>query len=130
MKLKEFMQTIYLGDRGCKSILIDGWNSEVKIQITCISRVRSDTWDFYTDEDLDDGKLVFTGVKSVVLNPPGCIPNSYVEIISIEELADSLSEVVFAIGADDGTGGTVLANLSIRASQLHLEDSDGRKIES
>lgn len=124
------MQTIYLGDRDCKSILIDGWNNEVKIKITCISRVRSDAWDFYTDEDLDDGKLVFTGVKSVLISPPGCIPNSYIDVISVEELADSLSEVVFSVGAHDGAGGTVLANLSIRAKQLHLEDNAGRKIES
>lgn len=57
----EFLRTIYLGDRACKSLVLDGWKNEVKIQIDSISRVRGEAWDFYTEEDVDDGFLVFEG---------------------------------------------------------------------
>ena len=36
----EFEQSIYLGDRLCKAVHIDGNKSEVKIEIDLISRVR------------------------------------------------------------------------------------------
>jgi hypothetical protein len=43
MNPAEFLVTIYLGDRGCKGISIDGWNRQVSIQIDEISRIRSKT---------------------------------------------------------------------------------------
>jgi hypothetical protein len=67
MKPDEFFRTIYLGDRGCKAIVLDGWRDEVKIQIDLISRRRSKTWDFYSAEDVEDGFLVFEGGRSCFL---------------------------------------------------------------
>ncbi|MGF6255286.1 DUF6258 family protein [Ensifer sp. LBL] len=29
MKPDKFLETLYLGDRGCKAVLLDGWNDEV-----------------------------------------------------------------------------------------------------
>lgn len=62
MNPKEFLESIYLGDRACKAILIDSWNNRVAIQVTVISRVRPGTksWNFYTDADILDPHPVFS----------------------------------------------------------------------
>lgn len=128
MNPKEFIQTIYLGDRGCKSITIDGWQEEVKLLVTCVSRVRGPTWNFYTAEDLEDGKLVFTGAKKLVFDPPGYIPNDYLDFVSVEEMPDGLFQFLFKINSSDDMGNSVVVNVTILAKQLHLEDSSGRSI--
>jgi len=53
MSPAEFLKTIYLGDRACKSILIDGWNKRIELKVDSISRVRSESgnWDIYTQRD-------------------------------------------------------------------------------
>jgi hypothetical protein len=54
MKPEEFVKTIYLGDRACKKIVIDGWDELLKIQVNEISRIRdvSGQWNYYNDENM------------------------------------------------------------------------------
>ena len=80
MLAAEFLRTIYLDDRACKSITIDGWKHRVVIRVDEISRVRSETgnWEFYNDENIVDGLLVFSDVRSVLFDPAGPIPNDYI----------------------------------------------------
>lgn len=117
----EFIRTIYLGDRGCKSIEIDGWTKRVIVHVDLISRVRGPNWDFYSAEDIHDGRIVFSGVQSFRLEPSGPIPNDFISDLSVSE---EDGELVFtmAIGAvaDDGASSEVLVHL--RASAIHLED--------
>ncbi|MGE6786753.1 DUF6258 family protein [Ensifer adhaerens] len=40
MKPDEFLSSIYLGDRACKAVVLDGWKGEVKIQMNAVSRLR------------------------------------------------------------------------------------------
>lgn len=124
MNVRDFLGTIYLGDRACRSILIDGWNDEVKIQVTCISRVRGGTWDYYSAEDLPNGFLVFEGATRITFEPPGAIPNDLINGIRVEGEGESSGEHGFVLSIDSvrATGDRTEVTVRVRARGLSLED--------
>jgi hypothetical protein len=85
MNVKSFLQTLYVGDRGCKSITFDGWNKSVRVQVDTISRIRSASgaWNYYTEEDIDDGLIVFTDVAACELSNHGQLPNDQLNAIDV-----------------------------------------------
>jgi hypothetical protein len=129
MNVVDFIRTIYLGDRGLKSILIDSWNSEVKIQVTCISRVRGKTWNYYTKEDLPDGFLVFEGVRSIEFEPTGVIPNDLINDLRAEPLAGGFM-IVMQVDSVNDVGDRTEVLIRLHADSMALEDHahPGRRI--
>ena len=124
----EFLESIYLGDRACKALLIDSWNQRVAIQVTVISRVRpgTKTWNFYTDADIKDGWIVFSDVRSLRFEPAGPLPNDHIEIVSVQ-LIDVVREkgwwlFELSTGSVDETGHSTEVLVRIEASRVHLED--------
>lgn len=119
MKPDEFLKSIYLGDRACKAIVLDGWREEVKIQIDSISRLRSGTWN--VDENVRDGFLVFEGVDHVSFDPPGRIPND--EIGSIEFVGNDGERftIVIELGAADESSDYGFIKTTIRAKAVAIE---------
>lgn len=100
MNVRDFLNSIYLGDRGCKKIIINPWESELEIVIDLISRVRSEDgeWNFYTDEDIEDGSIVFGDVNLIKYNSKfGGLPNSYINKINLESENDGVFEFVISI---------------------------------
>lgn len=89
MPMNPVLKSVYLGDRACKAVLIDSWRKRVAIQVDVISRLQpgAKTWDFYTDEDIKDGWLVFTGIRSVRLEPAGPLPNDLINQVSVRPTA-------------------------------------------
>jgi hypothetical protein len=134
MDALEFLRTIYLGDRGLESIYIDGINERVVLSIDLISRIRSATgeWSYYADEDIEHGQIVFTGAKHIYFDPPGIIPNDYIELRSAEFLpADNTYtpercfRVQFSVASsiDAKRGQDIIGGfITIIASGVHLED--------
>jgi hypothetical protein len=120
----ELMNTVYLGDRACKTITIDGWGRRLLLQVDCLSRIRdpSGLWKFYTDEDIEDALIVLTGVRSVALEPPGVIPDDYFVDWHVDSLTDGLYRFLFTIGGSGPMEQTGSANLVVVASGVHLED--------
>jgi hypothetical protein len=123
MSINEFLKTVYVGDRGCKSLTIDGWNSEVKLQVSCISRVRSKSWDYDDSEDLMDGFLVFEGVTKVAFNPTGPIPNDLINDVSVEVVAcaHELERVTLSIDSVDAQGSRIEVIVQVDAKAVALE---------
>jgi hypothetical protein len=127
MRIDQFFATVYLGDRACKSVMIDGWRERVSLVINEISRVRSASgrWEYYNDENIEDGSLVFSGVKSFSLTPPGPLPSDYIDIESIELVDDGkdLFRVKFAVGGTlPLSGSTQMQLIEIVAERVHIED--------
>lgn len=62
-KIKRFLSFLYLGDRYCENVEI--LNKKITFQFNCISRLKPGTseWNFYNDENVEDGCLVFDEVK-------------------------------------------------------------------
>src|SRR5258708_3314646 len=93
----ELLKTIYLGDRACKSLLIDGWNDRIVLQVDTISRIRSVTgnWEYYTDEDIVDGLIVFTNATSISFEPNGLMPNDLIHSITARVLPAKSNETQY-----------------------------------
>lgn len=122
MNLPDFVKTLYLGDRGCKSIVIDGWNDELKIQADCISRVRGSSWNYYTAEDIENGYIVFTGVESVAFDPPGVVPNAYFGDIQVEPLPGERYLVKIYVDSVTSTSEHQGVEIHVVAKSVALED--------
>lgn len=123
MNPKDFINTIYLGDRGCKGICINGWDEQVVIKVDKISRIRdsSGEWNYYSEEDIDDGLIVFTGITEIKFSPSGFIPNDRINYLKLSETEEE--NYTFRLSIDsvgsDATNEEVI--LEIKASGIHLE---------
>jgi hypothetical protein len=130
----EFFKTIYLGDRACKSITIDGSENRVVIQVDEISRVRSASgqWEYYNDENIVDGLLVFADARSIQFDPAGPIPNDCIEFLEVEHMSDDYYRFKLSVGSVDSSAKSTEILLSIEAKRVHLEDpaKPGRLIEN
>jgi hypothetical protein len=124
MLATEFLKTIYLGDRACKSITIDGWGKRVLIQVDEISRIRSASgrWEYYNEENIVDGLFVFTDARSVQFDPIGPIPNDYINYLEAEPIENDLYRFRFSVGSIDESAKTTEVVVVIEAKCVHLED--------
>ena len=125
-----FLKTIYLGDRGVTGISMDSVRKTVKIHIDCISRVRGENWNYYTDEDLENGAIVFTGCKKFFFDTNGILPSDFIEIESVEQTADNEYSIVFDVSSysfDEKR--LVPAKLKIIFQSVYLESCDGKVID-
>lgn len=126
MTPEEFLKSIYLGDRACKALCVDAWSKQVSIRVDLISRVNPDTgaWDHNTAGDIEDGLLVFSGVRRLVLSPPGPLPNDLINDVSVTPIPAPGEGYLFelSIGSVNEIGDTTEVTIRIEASGAHVED--------
>jgi hypothetical protein len=135
---QQFLATIYLGDRACTGVTIDAVHKRVCLHVDLISRVRdpSGQWNYYPDEDIIDGTIVFSGASWVSFDPTGPIPNDFIDEItaSAVDAPGNGGKHSFEIwvGSVDEQRGPTMVKISIRADDIHLEDprKPGERIRS
>lgn len=97
--LKEnLFESIYLGDRFCKKIIIDNELDLIKLEINCISRIRSEDgmWNFYNEENIENGFIVFAEVKEFNFIPNGLITNDAIKLKELIKIGDNyISKIIF-----------------------------------
>lgn len=124
MNIENFMKTVYLGDRYIKEIVLDSYKNELKIKINEISRIRSESgiWNYYNDENIEDGYLVFSEVDSFAMEPLGAIPNGELHDWEFKALEGDTYKITLFMGAyrQNGEYNEVTINLTSRG--LCLED--------
>jgi hypothetical protein len=129
MNPSALIKSIYLGDRACKAFVYDKTRRELRIQIDCISPLRpgTETWDFYTGEDIENGWIIFRGVDDFTIHPPGATPNDFINDISIEKSGDSTGQyrIVISIGSIDASGKTTEVKIRALIEDALLEDASG-----
>ncbi|ECC8925404.1 hypothetical protein DUQ00_23710 [Salmonella bongori] len=90
---------IYLGDRAIKKIEFDLWEKEIRIQVDLISRLAYGTteWNFYNNEDLEDGYFVFSDVDCFNITPEGSIPDDYIISMITDKVNGECFESTIAV---------------------------------
>ncbi len=118
----EFSKTIYLGDRFVEGFHYDAQNRVVKIQVDCISRVRGNSWNYYTDEDIQHGILIFNKVNCLILEPEGFDPNDWIEVLHVQQISAELFKVNISMGLVNSAGLATEMLASIECEELFLAD--------
>ncbi len=132
MELDKFLSTVYLGDRWCKAITLDGERKRVCVRVDCISRIRnpSGDWGYYADEDIEEGSLVFDRVTSFGLVPAGPLPNDTIRVrevvrVPVQDEAHNSTDawrIVFSLGTWLSNTQPLEIVATIIAESVHLED--------
>jgi hypothetical protein len=127
MNPAKLIRSIYLGDRGCKAVVFDKTKRQLKIQVDCISLLRpgTDRWDYYTERDVQNGWIVFSGVDTVKMQPEDIEPNDFINDVSVEEDADPNGRYrsTISIGSVDAMGisrEVIILVKSLEAHQRHI----------
>lgn len=120
----DFLKTIYLGDRYCTKIIIDSNNNHVEIHVNLISRIRDESgnWNFYTEEDIENGILVFTDVNEVHLDKSGLIPNDQIYNFKVNEVNSGICEFIIETSHVDQNAITHDLVVKIIGKSVYLVD--------
>lgn len=131
MRPDELLKTIYLGDRAVKKINLDGVGKRISIQIDEISRIRSASglWEYYNEENIVDGLLVFTQVLEVRFDPPGPLPNDYIDDIKCEFTGNEYYKFQLFVGSVDSDASSTEIKITILCKGFHLEDPSNQGVE-
>ena len=102
----EFINSLYLGDRGCTLLEIDTKASQVRVHVDCLSRVReaSGLWNYYTKEDVENAAIVFDEVSFLEVRSQGALPNDFIHELTVVGTENGKTTVEIRIGCAEPSG--------------------------
>lgn len=120
----KFLKTLYFGDRFCTKLVLDGYNNQLELHLNQISRIRDESgeWNYYSDEDIKNGVIVIEGIKKVVLDQSGLIPNDQVYSISANEIGEGIFEFIIETSRVDENAITHDLIIRIEGENVYLVD--------
>lgn len=123
MNIEDFLKSIYLGDRYCISEIYDKKNKLYQIHMNCISRIRSNDgeWHFYTDEDIENGIIMFEGIEEITRENKKELNDEIYEIEIIGKEKEFIQFCIYGSNVND-EGITTDVNIYIKAKELYVMD--------
>lgn len=119
------IERIYLGDRAVKGFEIESQSEVIRIQIDCISRLRIDTdmWDFYDEEDIENGYMVFYKAYYFEVVPSSIIPGDYIIDYKFTKIENGWEFIISTVGQPNEIyNGDKESTVRIRYHDCWLED--------
>lgn len=121
-EMEQFINSIYLGDCFCTKLVFEGVKNQVELHVNLISRIRSESgdWNFYSDEDIENGAIVFTGIQSISLGGLALLPNDQIYDIHINKKDIRFSEFIIEMSHVDQDAITHDMTMSFVAEGAYL----------
>lgn len=119
-----FLETLYLGDRYCTKMIINSQGNLLEVHVNLISRVRdvSGEWNFYTDEDIENGIIVFFGLREIHFDQSGLIPNDELYNIKATKFSENVYEFIIETSNVSKNALTTDLMIKVLAEGVYLLD--------
>ncbi len=124
--IKNILRTLYLGDRFCEKVLVN--KNKISFQINCISKLKEGTkeWNYYTEEDIEHGYLVFDEVVEFGTNSELSFNDEIYNIEVVEKKEDIYLFIIYGCNVSKSAVSTDI-EMWIRAKKFYISDSEGGK---
>lgn len=121
--LKEFINSIYLGDRYCERVEINA--DKIIIQINLISRIEEGNieWNYYSQEDIEHGCFVFDNVVEYSQSSELPFNDEIYEIQVTGKENDIYSFIIYGCSVSNEAVSTDI-ELHIRAKALYIRSKE------
>lgn len=118
-QISNFLNSLYLGDRYCEKVEIT--DKKIIFQINCISRVKpgTTTWNYYTDEDIEHGCLVFDEIKECNSKSELIINEDIYEISVLDKCDDIYTFLIQGSNFSDNLISTDI-EMTIQAKKFYI----------
>lgn len=118
-RISNFLNSLYFGDRFCEKVEIS--DKKIVFQINCISKLKSGstTWNYYSNEDIEHGCLVFDEIKEYHSTSELIINEDIYEISVLDKSDDVYTFLIQGSNFSDNLMSTDI-EMTIQAKKFYI----------